>query len=507
VALVYAADLRMVKRATWEPAPIDEVRTAINTWAGVNGDVWDFDGASLRIPIAMVRSQWIAQEGDVLAWRLTFSRPDDQDANIRWTADTTVVSGSDTVVHVRLDRSRHDRTVSYAGDSPQPPGCIAGLITSETLAALDAGRELSVEPTLVDIDQAESFASVVCAATRRLPVFAYSPRDDDPIDGLPFSRALAGLAHVALVTSRASRALDQLLPRGVNVYGGAARTIWPGVSRVDRGPRHFLWYADTPSRTIFTGVVGSVTRAGLAQVREDPQIVEIERRRRQAELDAINAGFERLREETESGKLQAADFLDQLNRMKDEMNELGRERDLYQEWAEYHEGEVAALSEKNRSLEAMVEQWRMATCKVRARVGVPTGEADPEEQFRADVDSEVEDMGDVEGARRRQYSFGPLFVDAVDELGTSYYTRIVKVCAVAAVNAPELLGRYQDHVLRAGEGAGEKHRVRAGDGASAHRIAIEQNTPAARRLHYWVKPDASIEFASVNVHNDFDIPE
>jgi hypothetical protein len=43
------------------------------------------------------------------------------------------------------------------------------------------------------------------------------------------------------------------------------------------------------------------------------------------------------------------------------------------------------------------------------------------------------------------------------------------------------------------------------DGARAWRVSLQSNTPAARRLHYWVLPDGSIELAKVGVHDDMSI--
>ncbi|KHL04499.1 hypothetical protein [Sinomonas humi] len=41
------------------------------------------------------------------------------------------------------------------------------------------------------------------------------------------------------------------------------------------------------------------------------------------------------------------------------------------------------------------------------------------------------------------------------------------------------------------------------DGALAWRARIENNTPAALRLHYWSLPDGSFEISTVNIHDDY----
>jgi len=87
--------------------------------------------------------------------------------------------------------------------------------------------------------------------------------------------------------------------------------------------------------------------------------------------------------------------------------------------------------------------------------------------------------------------------------------KIVEVAMqVACERAHEIDGR-EVHPL--GESAGgSRQRTRARDGAKAWRCALQIKTPSARRLHWWriPRPDgATIEFASVAVHDDVGIPE
>ncbi|OKL55185.1 hypothetical protein BSZ39_00335 [Bowdeniella nasicola] len=59
------------------------------------------------------------------------------------------------------------------------------------------------------------------------------------------------------------------------------------------------------------------------------------------------------------------------------------------------------------------------------------------------------------------------------------------------------------HRLRTGPGGDDPYRERA-DGAKAYRVAIERNSPSARRLHYW-KAGETYEFARVVLHDDMRI--
>lgn len=60
------------------------------------------------------------------------------------------------------------------------------------------------------------------------------------------------------------------------------------------------------------------------------------------------------------------------------------------------------------------------------------------------------------------------------------------------------------HQLRTDDAGGSPQRVRE-DRARAWRVSLQSNTPAARRLHYWVLSDGSIELAKAGVHDDIGI--
>lgn len=118
-----------------------------------------------------------------------------------------------------------------------------------------------------------------------------------------------------------------------------------------------------------------------------------------------------------------------------------------------------------------------------------------------------------EGSRHEQplqrLRTGPRFLASVRDTPGIDVDKLLAVCAeVGAGIAHQKAGR-EVHPLRAGErGAGD--RVRERDGARAFRCALQVHTPSARRLHWWNVPGpggATIEFASVGLHDEFDIPE
>jgi hypothetical protein len=129
----------------------------------------------------------------------------------------------------------------------------------------DAGRPLDADSVLVvDRDSAERFAELVLAGSRHLPVIGYTPRDEDVIYPTEFLRRLLGVAHVALIQSAATWVLDELLPRGFNVYGGAARLWWPGIDPLKSDKwEHPLWTADSPAARIYRESIAMVLAASI----------------------------------------------------------------------------------------------------------------------------------------------------------------------------------------------------------------------------------------------------
>lgn len=87
--------------------------------------------------------------------------------------------------------------------------------------------------------------------------------------------------------------------------------------------------------------------------------------------------------------------------------------------------------------------------------------------------------------------------------------KIVEVCMQVACQRAHQIPARRVHRLRDGP-AGSPNRMRPADGAAAWRCSLQDNSPAARRLHWWDVPGESgrtIEFASVATHDDMSIPE
>lgn len=119
------------------------------------------------------------------------------------------------------------------------------------------------------------------------------------------------------------------------------------------------------------------------------------------------------------------------------------------------------------------------------------------------------DEGDRVDYPLQRMRVGREFLASLRTLDGIAIEKVVEVCAqVACLRAHEIAGR-EVHPLRSGE-AGAPSRARSRDNAKAWRCSLQDNTPSARRLHWWDVPGErgrTIEFACVGLHDDFGIPE
>lgn len=119
------------------------------------------------------------------------------------------------------------------------------------------------------------------------------------------------------------------------------------------------------------------------------------------------------------------------------------------------------------------------------------------------------DEGDRQENPLRMMRVGPSFLESLRALDGIETQKVLEVCAQVAANAAHELASREVHQLRDGSrGAGTRTRVR--DQAQAWRCSLQVKTPSARRLHWWSIPGdagATIEFASVGLHDEFSIPE
>jgi hypothetical protein len=103
-----------------------------------------------------------------------------------------------------------------------------------------------------------------------------------------------------------------------------------------------------------------------------------------------------------------------------------------------------------------------------------------------------------------KFSYGPMFFESVfDPHLTEDELRKAVRATVDIVTGREADARQNRvHPLRETESPSASQRTRP-DGSKAWRANIEDNTPQARRLHYWKDTTGLIELAKVAKHDDF----
>lgn len=100
------------------------------------------------------------------------------------------------------------------------------------------------------------------------------------------------------------------------------------------------------------------------------------------------------------------------------------------------------------------------------------------------------------------WTIGPDFAATVGDLTDSTLRKVLRaVVDVVTGRAGDLDGR-ELHQLRQGLGGDDPLVVRPRDGAVCWRVAIERNTPSARRLHFWRTP-TGVELSRVVLHDDY----
>ncbi|MEW2384034.1 hypothetical protein AB0873_18365 [Micromonospora sp. NPDC047707] len=128
---------------------------------------------------------------------------------------------------------------------------------------------------------------------------------------------------------------------------------------------------------------------------------------------------------------------------------------------------------------------------------------DREEQFRYEVTCEwAQRIPAAEKADKplAKYTLAAGFLDSVEQLeGISRAKVVAVVVEVLTGQAQHLPGR-DAHPLRTGD-AGSPY-VRRSDGAICWRVALQRESAAARRLHYWRTQDG-YELSRVALHDDY----
>lgn len=179
-------------------------------------------------------------------------------------------------------------------------------------------------------------------------------------------------------------------------------------------------------------------------------------------------------------------------------------------------GLIGRLRTANSQVTQLKKALRSAEDRLRALEERASGDLNPTSDENAFLEAvRVEYARRVTEGDRQEYPLrrmrvGREFLARLRDLEGISLEKVVEVCAqVACLRAHEVPAR-EVHALRAGDG-GASEPVRP-DGARAWRCSLQDNTPSARRLHWWDIPSKdrhgqTIEFASVSIHDDFSIPD
>ena len=312
---------------------------------------------------------------------------------------------------------------------------------------------------------------------RALPVVALTSRvgDQDPAFEPGEVRARLGdeLDLFVIPTGKRTFELGDAIGKELGVFGGAARIWWPGFTTSDRPLDHPLIFDRH-------GVYGSQML--------DRLVAAFEKGRLSTPL-AMAPDGELLTRRAEGLEQANERLLQQLAAANDQVEELG--------------ARVKAAEERARTAEKSLRAEQSASSEP------DETEARGDDRFyTAILEAWLRDnpsAHDRSTTPLRPFVLGPAFAKSVAGLGIEL-RRVARVCAWVLDGRAEKLRSLAVHKLRTGSGGEDPQRVRA-DGAAAWRVNLKVNTPGAPRLHYWVRRDHVVEFASVNHHDDLAVPE
>lgn len=346
---------------------------------------------------------------------------------------------------------------------------------------------VSDDPRVLAASEIEAFVRTdLFDPGRGEPIVALTTRTGEPEPLIPprwLAEQLAGRARVVVIpTGEATWRLKSELPPLLDVYGGAARIWWTGLTRDSDPYRHpllMLLSPDDVARVVarlfaILGLAAPAPPPAAGASASAPSVAS--RTPREDELERECRDLARDRE----------DLLQRVEKLRDELKKVRLEEQALRKRARAAGAKAAA--DPTTDPTSTPALFLAALCEAYAAMYPPA---------------------DARQYPLRMVRVGPKFLDSVRALEVVGRERVVEVCAhVAAGRAHEIPGLHT-HPLRSGE-RGATARVRARDGAQAWRCALKVGAPSAGRLHWWVLQGVeggAIELASVGLHDDVGIPE
>lgn len=190
-----------------------------------------------------------------------------------------------------------------------------------------------------------------------------------------------------------------------------------------------------------------------------------------------------------------------LSAARDELRDLQRE---YKLLADVNETAQRRLHHQEQQLRHLKSRLRKAGSSRPAAEPAPVF-ADAEQGFRHAVVTAWASrtpLAEQVDAPLPGYDLGPDFLKSLAALEGVPAAKVADVVfEVLTDRAKDLTGRDL-HQLRESEAGGAPYRRRPEDGATSWRVALQRNTPGARRLHYWRLPNGRVELSRVGHHDD-----
>lgn len=340
----------------------------------------------------------------------------------------------------------------------------------------------------IEADEAAAFAERVFDASRLQPLVLVSTNGDRPlIDPVALYEQVGEHAEIAVIAGEeASWALSDQMPK-LSAWGGAVRIYLPDATRNDPWHRHPVIKVDPRRPQLALGQVAARIRiiAGLPTPAPAPAPLVVAPAPRTApERPAA------VHERAEQDDRRDAELTHLAGQLTDKERRL-REKD-------------ETIAELRQQLQKLGKQLRTAGRDTDTPTAVPAVYADPERQFRYEVE-QLWLWSAPEAERDEQ----PL---AAYRLGRDWLTSIATIELVDRrkildVTVEVLTGRAAESTarrlrrMRTSDGGDSGPRVRA-DGAVAWRCDLKQGTASAPRFMYWKLPDGTIELGKVAAHDE-----
>jgi hypothetical protein len=167
------------------------------------------------------------------------------------------------------------------------------------------------------------------------------------------------------------------------------------------------------------------------------------------------------------------------------------------------------LAAEKRTASALRREVRRLTkalkaAEKRAGLDIPTVYADPEQQFRYEVDQcwlRMIAEPDRPGQPLVPFTLGPDWLASLHTTELVDRRKIVEVTVEVLTGLAATIPGRQVHRMRARDARGGSPLIRA-DQAVAMRCHLKNQTSAAPRLMWWKLPDQSIELARIAPHDD-----